>query len=126
MPEILAALAERVFHEGWVEQPLDRCLINDYLPGQGIAAHVDYDRFGDEVVMISLLDEYPMAFAEVDGEGRFEQWLARRSICVIKGPARHAWTHEIARRFSDPQPGGGRRQRRRRISITYRRSLENG
>ena len=100
----------------------DRCLINEYQPGQGISAHVDHHpRFGDEVVMISLLDEYPMRFAHPSGKV-FEKRLAPRSVCVITGPSRYEWTHEIAKRKSDPVPGGGKRLRKRRVSITYRKA----
>src|SRR5688500_18803298 len=99
----------------------DRVLINEYFPGQGIAAHVDYHpRFGDEVAMVSLLDSYPMRFAR--GEEVYEKWLERRSACVISGPSRYEWTHEIARRMSDPV-AGGRRMRGRRLSITFRKRV---
>ena len=123
MPDLLAGLAQRLTHEGLVQVEPDRCLINEYLPGQGIAAHVDYHpQFGDEVTMISLLDDYPMRFAEVCGTREFEIWLARLSVCVFRGPARYDWTHEIARRMADPVPGGGRKKRARRVSITFRKA----
>ncbi len=127
LPAPLDELAERLIADGLLRERPDRCLINEYLPGQGIAAHVDYHpRFGDEVTMISLLDEYPMRFAELGGPGEFDIWLARRSVCVITGPARYDWTHEIVKRLTDPIPGGGRRPRKRRVSITFRRSMASG
>jgi alkylated DNA repair dioxygenase AlkB len=104
---------------GLITELPDRILINEYFPGQGIAAHVDYHpRFGDEVAMVSLLDSYPMRFAR--GVDALDKWLERRSACVITGPSRYEWTHEIARRLSDPVPGG-RRMRGRRVSITFRK-----
>lgn len=120
-PAILSELAQRLFEEGLVHQLPDQILINEYLPGQGIAAHVDYHpEFGDEVAMVSLLDPYPMRFAK--GNESFEVVLERRSACVISGPSRYEWTHEIARRLSDPS-GGGRRTRGRRLSVTFRKRL---
>ena len=121
MPAILRALAERLCDAGLLSEMPDRVLINEYLPGQGIAAHVDYHpRFGDEVAMVSLLDSYPMRFAR--GDQVYEKWLERRSACVISGSSRYEWTHEIARRMSDPV-AGGRRMRGRRLSITFRKRV---
>jgi alkylated DNA repair dioxygenase AlkB len=121
VPAILHALAERLCDAGLLSEMPDRVLINEYFPGQGIAAHVDYHpRFGDEVAMVSLLDSYPMRFAR--GEEVYEKWLERRSACVISGPSRYEWTHEIARRLSDPV-AGGRRMRGRRVSITFRKRV---
>lgn len=69
-----------------LRQVPDQVLINEYVPGQSIAANVDYHpQFGDEVAMVSLLNAYPMQFgrnAEV-----YEQWLEGRSLCVISGLA---------------------------------------
>lgn len=125
LPPILSRLARRVFDEGFVTQVPDRCLINEYFPGQGIAAHVDYDRFSDEVVMISLLDMYPMRFRHLTQNQVYEKFLERRSICVLSGESRWEWTHEIVKRKFDIVPGGGKRPRHRRVSVTFRRIHEN-
>ncbi len=120
IPAILMSLGQRLQREGLLREVPDQVLINEYLPGQGIAAHVDlHPQFGDEVAMVSLLDSYPMRFAR--GDQTFDQWLQRRSACVISGRSRYDWTHEIPRRHSDPVAGGGRRMRGRRLSITFRK-----
>jgi len=122
LPEPLFGLASRLHWEGLFEQVPDQALINEYLPGQGIASHVDHHpRFQQQVAMISLADEYPMRFARVGGTGEYEQWLAMRSVCVISGPARYEWTHEIAKRKADVIDGGGKRLRGRRVSVTFRK-----
>ena len=122
IPPILSALAKKLCNSGLLTEMPDRALINDYFPGQGIASHVDHHpRFGDEVAMVSLLDSYPMQFAR--GDEVFVKWLERRSACVISGQSRYEWTHEIARRLSDPVPSG-RRMRSRRVSITFRKKQE--
>lgn len=177
-----------------VSERMDQAIINEYLPGQGIAAHVDCEPcFGDEIGVVSLLDSHPMEFVETggcavapvldallppdparrgqggdtacavapvldgvrlpptplplverslaggavavvagssliptskDGEEvkqKIEVWLEQGSACVISGPVRHVWTHGIAKRRSDLVAGGGRRLRRRRVSVTFRR-----
>ncbi len=123
MPEIIGNLARRLLDEAWVTELPDRCLINEYTPGQGIAAHVDYDNCGNEIVMISLLDSYPMEFAHTTDGRKYEKWLSRRSICVIRDEARWEWTHEIHKRKADVIVGGGRKLRGRRVSVTLRKSV---
>jgi alkylated DNA repair dioxygenase AlkB len=122
LPELLHRLGQRMHSEGLLPEIPDRVLINEYLPGQGIAAHVDHHpRFGNGVGIVSLLDSYPMRFVQMAGGAAFEQWLERRSACVLFGPSRYLWTHEITKRHSDMVPGGGKRLRGRRLSVTFRK-----
>ncbi|MBI1333690.1 MAG: hypothetical protein GC165_12520 [Armatimonadetes bacterium] len=124
VPPILKAFAQRLFDLGLVLVVPDHVLINEYKPGQGIAAHVDEMPDPEsQVVTISLLDCYPMEFAHIESSAKFEQWLEPRSVAVMSGPSRTEWTHEIYKRQSDVVQGGGRRMRKRRISITYRTKL---
>lgn len=121
VPTCFKVLAKRLFEEGLTTVTSDHVLINEYLPGQGIAAHIDEMPHPDcQVVTISLLDCYPMEFVHIAEGHKFESWLARRSVAVMSGPSRTDWTHEIVKRKADMVPGGGRRVRGRRVSITYR------
>lgn len=121
VPPILKNLAKKLYEAGLVHSVPDQVLINEYFPGQGIAAHVDYSATANsQVVTVSLLDTYPMQFAHVQSGEVYEKWLERRSVCVMSGPSRHDWTHEILKRKADPVEGGGRRLRLRRVSVTYR------
>lgn len=124
VPSLFQILAKRLFDEGLVTAMPDHVLINDYLPGQGIAAHLDEMPHPDsQVVTISLLDTYPMEFARIGTDEKYEQWLHRRSVAVMNGASRTEWTHEILKRKADVVQGGGRRVRGRRVSITYRTML---
>jgi alkylated DNA repair dioxygenase AlkB len=124
IPSLFQILAKRLLDEGLVTTLPDHVLINDYLPGQGIAAHLDEMPHPDsQVVTISLLDTYPMEFARIGSSEKVEQWLQRRSVAVMNGASRTEWTHEILKRKADLVQGGGRRVRGRRVSITYRTML---
>ena len=124
IPSLFLALAARLYDEGLVTAPPDHVLINDYLPGQGIAAHLDEMPHPDsQVVTISLLDTYPMLFARIGSAELYEQWLERRSVAVMSGASRTEWTHEIVKRKADVIQGGGKRLRKRRVSVTYRTML---
>lgn len=123
VPPILDVFAVRLCELGFTMVRAEHVLINEYLPGQGIAAHVDEMPHPDcQVVTISLLDTYPMEFVHIEDGHKYEQWLARRSVAVMSGPSRTDWTHEIVKRKADLIQGG-RRVRGRRVSLTYRTML---
>jgi alkylated DNA repair dioxygenase AlkB len=51
LPEWGAVIAERLHDEGWVGAVPDQMIVNEYLPGQGIALHTDCEPcFGDTVL----------------------------------------------------------------------------
>jgi alkylated DNA repair dioxygenase AlkB len=112
------ALAERMFREGLSERPFDQMLINEYLPGQGIALHRDYQPFDRTVVSLSLLSACVMDFR--DAQDRREALLLEpRSLLVLSDEARYQWQHGIARRKAD-RWHGLTIPRQRRLSITFR------
>jgi len=112
------------FDETIVKEPFDQMIVNEYMPGQGIGAHVDcIPCFDDTVVSLSLGSHCVMRFTKV-GESH-EVYLPARSLVVLKGDARYKWKHEIQRRTEDPHPLKPERmlKRSRRVSITYRKVL---
>lgn len=120
LPGFLQEIAEALFSAGFMECVPNQAIVNEYLPGQGIAAHIDCEPcFGPEIATISLGDEYPMRFTCVSTSEAIDVWLPVGSACVISGPARYEWRHEIAKRKSDPS-GGTRKLRTRRVSVTFR------
>ncbi len=104
----------------------DQAIVNEYEPGEGIAAHIDCEPcFGPVVVTLSLGSDIEMQFEQARTGERTPVYLAQRSLAVLTGEARYEWTHSIAKRQSDPPRNGkGRRvPRRRRVSITFRSVL---
>lgn len=120
LPDMLQGLAERLVAEGSFSDVPDQVIANDYLPGQGISAHVDCEPcFGEVVASLSLLSACEMRFACLaSGETR-AAILPPRSLLVLTGPARRDWTHAIPARRSDVV-GGLRVMRGRRVSLTFR------
>ena len=118
LPPWIDAIARRI-----VEQKLFACmpvqaLVNEYLPGQGISAHRDYEPF-DEVASLSLASECLMEFGKLASTARHELWLERRSLLVLVGEARYKWTHAIRPRLND-MVDGVKLARQRRLSLTFR------
>ena len=118
LPDWLQEIAERLVSNRIFERIPDQALINEYLPGQGIAAHVD--RFSETVVSLSLSSGIPMDFTRESDSARVSKWLAPRSLLVLQGEARHEWQHSIAKRLKDFFEGQ-HRLRGRRVSLTFRR-----
>lgn len=117
LPAWASALGERVVEAGWMETP-EQVIVNEYLPGQGIANHIDHAlHFGPVVASLSLCSGVWMRFRYNDQER--EIWLEPRGLLVLTGPARRDWSHGIAKRKGDVRDGV-RVPRRRRVSITLR------
>src|SRR5687768_16525340 len=93
LPDWLQELAERLAREGIFDQIPDQALVNEYLPGQGIAAHVD--RFSETVVSLSLASGIYMDFTRESDSAKVSLWLEPRSLLVLQGEARHQWRHSI-------------------------------
>lgn len=120
LPDWAIDLAGRLVGNGWFERAPDQLIVNEYLPGQGISAHVDcVPCFGDVIVSISLLSTCEMVFKARGTDDRRVAVLEPRSALLLSGPARFDWTHEIPARKSDPV-NGQRLMRSRRLSLTFR------
>jgi alkylated DNA repair dioxygenase AlkB len=120
LPEELQGLGQRMVEEGVFASLPDQVIANEYLPGQGISAHIDCEPcFGDVIVSLSLLSRCEMQF-HCPGTGeRQAAILSPRSLLVLEGAARHNWTHAISARRSD-NIDGVQLMRGRRVSLTFR------
>ena len=119
-------LKRRVQHYGfrydYRARQVDRIMhliINEYLPGQGISAHIDCEPcFDDCIVSISLGWAYEMEFQHAATTSTSTLMLAPGSLLVLSGLARYEWTHQIRPRLKDHGVS-----RRRRVSLTFRKVL---
>lgn len=118
-------LGKTVAEAGFLERVPDQVIINEYLPGQGIGAHTDSpDSFGPTVVSITLGSPVLMDFHEPESDRIFQAWLETGSLLRMTGPSRYLWRHSIAKRTYD-MVEGGRVERQRRVSLTFR-TVEEG
>lgn len=109
--------------------------VNEYVPGVGIASHVDtHSAFEDGIAALSLgagigmkLQPTEEATAEPAAAAAAGHvlWLPPRSLLVFGGAARYAWRHGIASKKGDRLPGGWA-PRGRRVSVTLRRVRAGG
>ncbi|MEV2279114.1 alpha-ketoglutarate-dependent dioxygenase AlkB [Nocardiopsis sp. NPDC049922] len=123
LPVWARELAARLAGEEFTDREADQVIVNEYLPGQGISAHVDcVPCFGPVVAAVSLGSACLMDFIDPDDGTKLAVPLAPGSLLVMTGPARYTWRHAIAARKSDPGPAG-RVPRGRRVSVTFRTVL---
>jgi alkylated DNA repair dioxygenase AlkB len=101
----------------------DQVIVNEYLPGQGISAHIDcVPCFGEAVASLSLGSSCIMEFSHPGSGDKKELLLEERSLVVLSGPARYEWRHAIPARKSDVS-NGVKTVRKRRISLTFRKVI---
>ena len=117
IPDWGTTLRDRLRRDGIGD--FDQMLVNEYLPGQGIALHVDYDPFDRVVVSLSLSAPCVMDFRHVADDGRGALLLESRSLLILEDMARYDWKHGIARRKQDRWKGLVV-PRKRRVSVTFR------
>ena len=122
LPDWLADVAQKLYDEtGLFDRVPEQVIVNEYLPGQGIATHIDHKGFGPTVCMVSLLDDWEMDFSK-DWKSKNPALLKQGSVVLLDGPARDTWQHGIAPRRSELTENG-RRDRKRRLSMTFRTVL---
>lgn len=122
LPDWLADLAKKLYDEtGLFDGVPEQVIVNEYLPGQGIATHIDHPGFGPTVCTISLLDDWEMDFSE-NWRDKSPALLQRGSCVLLTEEARSVWQHGIAPRKSELTEAG-RRPRKRRLSLTFRTVL---
>jgi alkylated DNA repair dioxygenase AlkB len=115
MPQWCDFVIDRLMERGVITVRPDQMIVNEYLPGQGIAPHIDNVRlFKDGIVSLSLGSATTMSFIN---EGvKHDVCLPMRSVISLHGKARYDWKHGISPRKTDCGV-----QRTRRISLTFRK-----
>ena len=126
LPDWVAEIAERLFAETKLFDRIpDQAIVNEYYPGQGIALHADRNCFGGTVATVSLGDDWEMKMRPVrrtSAEDRLIM-LIRGSVLVLTGDSRTRWMHGIDKRKKE-KDRFGQRDRRRRLSLTFRTVLD--
>lgn len=120
LPAWLGALCERLLADRIFQTRPDQIIINEYLPGQGISAHIDCTPcFKDIIVSLSLGSPCIMELSHPATGEKQAITLAERSVIVLADEARYMWQHAIPARKSDVIKGV-KSERKRRVSLTFR------
>lgn len=119
-PDCLKVLAHQLYQDGYASVLPDQVIINEYLPGQGIAPHIDcVPCFGDIILSLSLGSACVMQFTHATNRTQVALWLEPGSLLLLTGEARYRWKHQIPARKTDIH-ANQRVPRQRRVSLTFR------
>lgn len=126
LPGWLEELSTRLRDDEIFDAKPDQVIVNQYLPGQGIAPHVDCEPcFGGTIASLSLGSCCVMEFSSLCSGDATSLQLEPQSLLVLQGDARFAWKHGIPARKSDII-NGLKAARGRRISLTFRTVVMSG
>ncbi|POM69622.1 Alkylated DNA repair protein alkB 8 [Phytophthora palmivora] len=122
IPEVLLPIIEKIAECGIMDgDKPDQITVNEYLPGQGIAFHLDtHSAFTTTIASLSICSEVVMDFRHPDGVRNEGVLLPARSLSVMSGASRYVWEHAIVPRTFDVIDGK-QVNRQRRVSITFRK-----
>lgn len=125
-PPWLANLCKRLHDDGCFGNKVpNQIIINEYMPGQGIAPHLDHKgSFGEIVVSLSLMSGVIMDFQNNETKETISIFLHPCSLVILSLDSRYHWTHGIKGAVVD-NIDGCELFRRRRVSITFRSILEH-
>jgi alkylated DNA repair dioxygenase AlkB len=125
LPAWSVRLVERLTRDGWAAEPINQLIVNEYDPGQGIAAHIDHvPSFGNTILSASLGSPCLMTYTNIQTKAEVSLLLEPGSLIVMQDEARYEWKHGIAARKSDVHQGR-RIIRGRRVSLTFRSVNKN-
>jgi alkylated DNA repair dioxygenase AlkB len=101
----------------------DQVIVNEYQPGQGIAAHGDcVPCFGDSIASLSLASSCVVEFSHRESSECVPVFMEPRSLILMSGEARYAWRHAIPKRKKDLFRDNWI-PRGRRVSLTFRKVI---
>ena len=116
LPEWQQSISERLRKEGIFPELPEQLIVNEYKPGQGIAAHVDAKVFAAPIVSLSLGSACTFRLEHPKKEKRVDLYVEPRTLIIMSGEARWDWKHSIPKRKKDNGIA-----RSTRISLTWRR-----
>jgi len=120
LPDWANQLGQKLVRDRMTPIPPDQLIVNEYLPGQGIANHVDcVPCFGNRIISLCLGSPCVMNLTHLTTQTQIPLLLLPGSLLILQGIARYQWQHGIPARKTD-QYQGKKLVRHRRVSLTFR------
>jgi alkylated DNA repair dioxygenase AlkB len=110
--EIIIKLSEIASKK--VNSKFNQCIINRYLPTQGISAHIDSLNYGPYIACFTIGSGAELEFTHENEI--YKLYTEPNSLYIMSGESRYSWKHQMRGRKSDPNHG----ERKVRYSITFR------
>ena len=80
-------------------QPVELCNL-EYMPDRGSSIDPHFDDFwvwGERLVTLNLLSQSTLTFSDSECDTEVAVPMPRRSLIIVRGPARYKWRHAIKR-----------------------------
>ena len=123
LPKWLRKYRKKIMKSDYYTLKPNQVIINRYLQGEGISAHIDVPKlFDSEICSLSLGSHCVMIFKNNKTNEKIEIVLKPRTLLIFKDSARYDFTHEIPKRKSD-NINGIKIKRCTRYSITFRKMI---
>ncbi len=120
-PQWLDKLTDYITEKAVLKRRPDQIIINEYLPGQSIAAHIDMTTLFDEhICSLSIGSNIMMIYSRSDKQEHY--YLERCSLLEMTNDARYKWKHSIPNKKIDVV-NGVKIPRSTRYSITFRKTI---
>lgn len=105
IPDILIPLKE--YAENYIRAKINpaisicfnQCIINRYIPGQGISAHIDSFTYGPYIACFTFLSGRDMEFT--DSKTNYILYTKPNTMYIMTGNARYKWRHQMKGRKND-------------------------
>jgi alkylated DNA repair dioxygenase AlkB len=125
LPNWILKIADKLYESKLTEKITDQVIINEYMPVQGIADHIDCPScFDKTIISLSLGSTCVMNFTHVKTLEKIPILLYPKSLIILQEDARYEWKHGIAPRKKDKYAGQDF-IRTRRVSMTFRNIILN-
>jgi len=125
IPDWISVFTDRMLNDRYISVKPDQVIINRYLPGEGISAHIDAPYlFKDRIYSISLGSSCKMIFRkENDTLSPYIYQLMPRTLLIMEDDARYKYTHEIPSVKNDMFLVNPLLTRKKRVKRTTRYSI---
>lgn len=96
-----------------IDTEFNQLIINEYIPGQGIASHIDHTKYFGPVIACISIGDICIDFSKKNTKKTIT--IESGSLYIMSGPARYEWYHAIEKKLYDDN-----KKREIRYSLTYR------
>lgn len=83
----------------------NQCIVNNYMPGQGISPHIDVTKYGDVIGCFTFGSGAEMVFSHKFESDSMGLYVKPNSLYIMSGESRYMWKHSMPNRKSDKVDG---------------------
>ncbi len=123
LPNVYQKCISKLLNDKYISERPDQIIINRYLPGEGISAHIDKPTiFKNKIYSLSLGSGCTMIFENKDNNEIKNIYIPPKTLLIMEDDSRYKYTHSIKSIKSDIV-NNNKIKRKTRYSITFRNMI---